>query len=117
MRISDWSSDVCSSDLDGSPGSVARDLDHRGRARLAEQFGLAFLAVGGIEIGLGAGQRPQHAAAAILPARREIDLRLIGLARRQPTDERFDGRLPWHVAPGHSAEIDHLTDQTEQEHY
>src|SRR3546814_17107529 len=94
MRISDWSSDVCSSDLDGSPGSVARDLDHRGRARLAEQFGLAFLAVGGIEIGLGAGQRPPHAAAAILPDRREIDLRLIGLDPRQPPPHRVAGPNP-----------------------
>src|SRR3546814_7383518 len=33
MRISDWSSDVCSSDLDGS--AVVARLEHRQLARLA----------------------------------------------------------------------------------
>src|SRR3546814_15894216 len=42
MRISDWSSDVCSSDLGGDPGLVV--LDHVGRRRvLVERAGLVLL--------------------------------------------------------------------------
>src|SRR3546814_12564421 len=48
MRISDWSSDVCSSDLDA--------LDLAGRSRRAEDFGVGI----GVEAGL-IGERGQVA--------------------------------------------------------
>src|SRR3546814_5008260 len=43
MRISDWSSDVCSSDLDPGPVEDSRALAERDQRRLAREWQFAFL--------------------------------------------------------------------------
>src|SRR3546814_2103761 len=53
MRISDWSSDVCSSDLRGTRDRILASVRRQDHAMIAEQFGKA---VGNAAF-LGAGNR------------------------------------------------------------
>src|SRR3546814_9052442 len=59
MRISDWSSDVCSSDLQGAPIKGADDLD---RAGIEQRIGLLDRGGTGSDGGIGhVLQQPGHA--------------------------------------------------------
>src|SRR3546814_5562410 len=93
MRISDWSSDVCSSDLSGRskhllPISRRARQPHRLARRREKRAGLGFafaLFIGGIAVGDDAGARldvhfavlddrgAQHDAAVHIAVGREID--------------------------------------------
>src|SRR3546814_18110875 len=59
MRISDWSSDVCSSDLQGFAFGACRAIGRLAQSQLVQQF-LETLAVFGHVDGLGAGADNRH---------------------------------------------------------
>src|SRR3546814_447671 len=62
MRISDWSSDVCSSDLLGDPGLLRRDLLYRvAEKRLMVDAQLGYPACGGRGNDVGRVQPPAQA--------------------------------------------------------
>src|SRR3546814_8730948 len=58
MRISDWSSDVCSSDLGLSTQNIVEFPQHRGRAPCRGGFSREFLAMGAANRKLAAGTEP-----------------------------------------------------------
>src|SRR3546814_13415569 len=78
MRISDWSSDVCSSDLAGQPRqipdhrqprpfSMGRDIDRKGHIRSGGGGGVPVDALYAVMAAVG-GNRLDHAGSAILRA-------------------------------------------------
>src|SRR3546814_6144407 len=90
MRISDWSSDVCSSDLDLLT-AVAKDAERLGvlghRRQLVEQAGRRRAAVAGAEVEVRQAaleEARQHAADRMgIPQQREAVARLDGAQRRR----------------------------------
>src|SRR3546814_17777081 len=92
MRISDWSSDVCSSDLEATLDAVEQIGEHRrGRSRPDQPLGLERLNVGIAEpLGLGVEELAPGSADAIGLERLLERLRLE--QHRQPGQGPFGGR-------------------------
>src|SRR3546814_12683243 len=101
MRISDWSSDVCSSDLSGAGEQlaqhcrvVAAGAAGGGRAGLARRLAArAHVPEAGPARRRAAGARPAHAAAAGARRRRGARARLrLGIGRRPERKSAVSGK-------------------------
>src|SRR3546814_9921032 len=93
MRISDWSSDVCSSDLPAAQ-LVDETGGDGGSRNVTPGSGHARREIVDVIVDLGAGPRARHIAFPTRPYR--VDQRLRGslrLGRLIPADEGFDRRL------------------------